>query len=73
MLDVAGPGEIYVCSRCGRRSRDRWGHFKVHSGWDESCILNAVKCRVSDIIIAPKSGIVTGYKPGVVPLEQPRN
>jgi len=69
----AGPREIYVCKRCGRRSHDRAGHRKLHKGWDESCTLNAVRCRVDDLVIAPKSGIVTGFKPGRSAIPVPLN
>jgi hypothetical protein len=62
--DVAGPGEVFVCAACGRRSKDRNGDQKIHSGWDTSCRTWAVKCREQDLIIAPKSGIVTGLKDG---------
>lgn len=53
MNEFAGPGEVFVCSCCGRRSRDRFGHRKIHSGWDMSCVLNARKYREQDLILAP--------------------
>jgi hypothetical protein len=44
------------------------GHRRIHKGWDESCVLNAVRCRVGDLVIASQSGIVTGFKPGREPI-----
>jgi hypothetical protein len=65
--EMAGPGEVFVCAHCGRRSRDRNGHHKIHSGWDRSCTINAVKYRVKDLVIAQRSGIVTGVREGARP------
>ncbi len=66
--DVAGPGEVYVCAACGRRSKDRDGNLKIHSGWDTSCRTHAVKCREEDLIINPENGTVTGLKEGCTPI-----
>jgi hypothetical protein len=71
--EIAGPGEVFVCAACGRRSKDRDGDWKIHSGWDTSCRTNAVKCRVADLVIAPVSGIVTGFKEGCSPIKEALN
>lgn len=42
--EVAGDGEIFVCTACGKRSKDRYGDQAIDRGWDESCMLNAVRC-----------------------------
>ena len=42
--EVAGSGQVFVCSACGKRSRDKYGYQKIDSGWDESCMLNAILC-----------------------------
>ena len=41
---VAPEGQVYVCGACGKQSRDLYGFQKISSGWDESCMLNAVLC-----------------------------
>lgn len=68
MSDVAGPGEVYVCSCCGRRSRDRSGRQKIHRGWDESCVLHAVKYREQDLVLDPRTGAVTRIRDGAEPI-----
>jgi transposase len=42
--DVAPVGQVWVCSCCGKRSRDRRGHQKIDPGWDSSCMTHAVLC-----------------------------
>lgn len=47
---IARPGQIWVCSGCGKRSRTRYGfdsdghRQSVDRGWDVSCMFNAVLC-----------------------------
>lgn len=43
-MSVAVRGQVWVCSCCGRRSRDREGTEKLDSGWDSSCMTHAVLC-----------------------------
>ena len=66
--EIAGPGEVFVCAACGRRSKDRNGDQKIHSGWDTSCRTHAVKCREEDLVLDPKTGVVTGLKEGAQPI-----
>ena len=66
--EVAGPGEVFVCPCCGRRSKDRNGDQKIHSGWDSSCRTHAVKCREADLVLDPKDGTVKGLKEGTSPI-----
>jgi hypothetical protein len=40
--DVAGPGEIFVCSACGKTSKRRTPTGR--GGWDESCMMHAILC-----------------------------
>lgn len=43
---IAPPGKIWICAACGKKSKDRYGIVGEHSsGWDESCMLNAVLCE----------------------------
>jgi hypothetical protein len=46
---VAGPGRVFVCHACGKRSYDRYGDQKVDSGWDASCVIHAVECLESSL------------------------
>ncbi len=39
---IAGDGQLFICGACGKRSRDKYGDYAIDSGWDESCMLNAV-------------------------------
>jgi len=39
---IAPEGQVFVCGACGKTSNDRYGD--PSSGWDESCMLNAVLC-----------------------------
>ena len=41
----AGPGQVYVCSACGKTSDDKYGDGKHSYGWDESCMMHAVLCH----------------------------
>lgn len=41
---IAPAGQVYVCSACGKRSRDKMGDFRIDSGWDVSCFMHAVLC-----------------------------
>jgi hypothetical protein len=66
--EVAGPGEVFVCSACGRRSKDRDGNQKIHSGWDTSCRTHAVKCREEDLVLDPQNGTVKALKKGATPI-----
>lgn len=40
----AKEGQIFICACCGKRSMDLYGDKAIDSGWDESCIMNAVLC-----------------------------
>jgi hypothetical protein len=46
---IAPPGQVYVCSACGRRSRDRYGDQRIDCNWDESCMMHAVLCVESSL------------------------
>ena len=43
--------KIYVCSVCGKRSRDKYGKDPVNYGWDVSCVLNSVECFEDSLVI----------------------
>lgn len=42
--ELAEPGQIFVCTACGKTSVDRYGDLAIDPGWDESCMLHAVLC-----------------------------
>jgi hypothetical protein len=70
MNKLAPMGTIYVCSACGRRSRDICGTVDASSGWDESCRTHAVLCDESSLAI--HSGAVCGAtSSSKQPLEMP--
>jgi len=50
---MAPKGAIWVCGACGKTSIDRYGTVGWHdTGWDESCMLNAVLCEEGTLIRA---------------------
>jgi hypothetical protein len=55
--EVAGPGEVFVCMNCGRRSFDLLGWHRVHSGWSITCVINAVKYREMDLVLGRKGEV----------------
>lgn len=47
--DLAPEGQVYVCGACGKTSYTQYGfdendQSQADSGWDESCMMNAVLC-----------------------------
>lgn len=42
--EVAPAGQRFICSACGKMSRDLDGTQRISGGWDESCMLHAVLC-----------------------------
>ena len=40
--EVAPEGQVYVCTACGKRSKDRYGDQKIDDGWDASCMVCAL-------------------------------
>lgn len=48
---VAPAGQVWVCAACGKRSRDRYGFQKIDHGWDASCMLNAVLCIDTPVLL----------------------
>ncbi len=46
----APEGQVYVCSACGKRSRDRYGEKAIDRGWDVSCALSAVLVQETDAL-----------------------
>lgn len=47
----APEGAIYVCAACGKTSPTRYGfddqnRHVSQPGWDESCMLHAILCKV---------------------------
>lgn len=62
---VAEPGQIFVCSACGKRSKDLYGNQSLSHYWDVSCVLNAVLCK-EDHLTIDDHGIVTNVADGGV-------
>lgn len=49
MSKEAPEGTVWVCTACGKRSRDKYGDDAVDKGWDVSCFLHAVLCDESSL------------------------
>jgi len=54
----AKKGEVFVCSACGKRSKDKYGDNMIDRGWDVSCMMNSVLCDEKSIKL--KKGRVVG-------------
>lgn len=39
---IAPVGAVYLCTCCGRQSRDKYGDQAIDRGWDSSCYLHCV-------------------------------
>ncbi len=48
--ELAGPGEVFLCPLCGRRSKDRDGNKPVGGSWDTSCRSHAVRVLEASIV-----------------------
>lgn len=59
--ETAPTGQVYVCTACGKRSRDREGAMAIDEGWDISCVLRAVLCEEASIVLG-KDGRVRQAK-----------
>jgi hypothetical protein len=55
---VAPEGFVFVCSACGKRSRDKFGTQPISSGWDESCMLNAMLCEESALTLDSRGRVL---------------
>lgn len=65
----APEGQVYVCSACGKRSKDRYGNERISPGWDISCFAHAVLCY-ENLIIIGEDGLVTKVPQGAVVANQ---
>lgn len=59
MNETAKDDEVFVCSACGKRSKDRYGNLKIDQGWDESCMLHSVLCQEASLVFG-ENGLVRG-------------
>jgi len=60
--EVAPEGQVYVCTACGKRSKDRYGDQKIDQGWDVSCSICALLSYEKDIKL-DEHGRVTYCEP----------
>lgn len=51
MNKIAPQGQVYVCTACGKKSRDLYGDNPLNYGWDASCVLNAVLCYENKLVL----------------------
>lgn len=54
----APDGQVFVCGACGRVSKSLYGDGT--SGWDESCMFNAVLCYADSVEVV--AGMVVRAK-----------
>lgn len=60
---IAPVGAIWVCTACGKTTRDRYGIDESSAiGWDASCMLNSILCR-DDETLVKKGSRVTSCEP----------
>jgi hypothetical protein len=60
---VAPEGCVWVCSACGKLSRDRYGSQAISHGWDAACVLSCVLVKKTHLV-CDASGRVTSVKEG---------
>ena len=41
MNETAPKGQVFMCTACGKRARDRYGFDAIDYGYDESCMMHA--------------------------------
>ena len=41
---------IWVCTACGKVSKDRYGSKGTSKGWDESCFVNSVLVKEDHLV-----------------------
>lgn len=58
--ETAPGGYVFVCTVCGKMSKDRYGYKSISKEWDESCILNCQLVKEDTLII--KNGRVVSVK-----------
>ncbi len=52
--EEAPEGQVYVCTACGKRSKDRYGGKAIDRGWDVSCAMNAVLVTETEAAVLHK-------------------
>lgn len=68
MNKIASKGQVFVCSACGKRSKDKYGDEMIDRGWDVSCMLNSILCY-EDKLVIENGRVVKVEENGVVFLE----
>ena len=61
----APDGHVFICTACGKRSRDLYGFRAVSYGWDVSCTLRAALVREDRLKI--EDGLVVFVAPDDAP------
>jgi hypothetical protein len=49
---IAPEGSVWVCGACGKTAKDRYGGPNDNPLWDESCMLNAVLCDATTLVMS---------------------
>lgn len=64
MNQTAPDGQVYVCTACGKRSKDCYGEKPISKGWDVSCTMHALLCFEDKLVL--NNGVVTQIEEGGV-------
>jgi hypothetical protein len=59
--EVASDGFVFVCTICGKMSKDKYGDLAISTGWDASCMIHAELWQEDRLEI--KEGRVVRIKP----------
>lgn len=51
MNAIAPKGQVWVCTACGKRSKDQFGEQNLDGGWDVSCTIHALLCYEDKLVI----------------------
>ncbi len=67
MNSIAPKGQVWVCTACGKISRDKFGMQRISYGYDESCMINSILCFEDKLVFdETKSRVIKVLEDGVV-------
>lgn len=62
----APKGQIWVCTACGKKARDKYGFDPIDHGYDVSCMINSVLCYEDKLRLKDSGRVAEVLKGGVV-------
>jgi len=56
---VAPEGQVYVCTVCGKFSKDKYGDQKIDPWWDESCMLHCILIYENSVVKDDQGNVIS--------------